>query len=74
MVCFLHQTRIVEKQRMIDLCSILLDNPGVCGFCYTQITDVEQEQNGVYTFDRRPKVDPEVFHAILSQKAAIEKE
>jgi beta-galactosidase/beta-glucuronidase len=26
------------------------------GFCYTQLTDVEQEQNGLLTFDRRPKV------------------
>jgi hypothetical protein len=33
--------------------------PGpVQGFCYTQLTDVEQEQNGLLTFDRRPKADP----------------
>jgi hypothetical protein len=31
--------------------------PGpVEGFCYTQLTDVEQEQNGLLTFDRRPKI------------------
>jgi hypothetical protein len=30
----------------------------VAGFCYTQLTDVEQERNGLLTFDRRPKVDP----------------
>lgn len=36
-----------------------LMRPGpVEGFCYTQLTDVEQEQNGLLTFDRRPKVDP----------------
>ncbi|MCD6405752.1 MAG: glycoside hydrolase family 2 [Planctomycetes bacterium] len=28
------------------------------GFCYTQLTDVEQEINGLTTFDRRPKIDP----------------
>lgn len=31
----------------------------VSGFCYTQLTDIEQEINGLLTFDRRPKVDPE---------------
>jgi hypothetical protein len=34
-----------------------LMQPGpVEGFCYTQLTDVEQEQNGLLTFDRRPKI------------------
>ena len=42
------------------------------GYCYTQLTDVEQEQNGLYTYDRRPKFPPEVIHPILSRKAAIE--
>jgi beta-galactosidase/beta-glucuronidase len=31
------------------------------GFCYTQLTDVEQEVNGLLTYDRRPKVDPAVI-------------
>jgi beta-galactosidase/beta-glucuronidase len=30
----------------------------VAGFCYTQLTDIEQETNGLLTYDRRPKVDP----------------
>ncbi len=30
-----------------------------CAFCYTQLTDVEQEQNGLYTYDRKPKFDVE---------------
>lgn len=58
--------------RFKGLCETLLRNPGVMGFCYTQLTDVEQEQNGVYTYERIPKVDPAVFHNILSQRAAIE--
>ncbi|HEY8951175.1 MAG TPA: glycoside hydrolase family 2 TIM barrel-domain containing protein, partial [Candidatus Dormibacteraeota bacterium] len=28
------------------------------GFCYTQLTDIEQERNGLLAFDRTPKVDP----------------
>ena len=59
--------------RFKGLCEALLKNPSLMGFCYTQLTDIEQEQNGVYTYDRQPKVDPAVFHEILSQKAAIEK-
>ncbi|HVL38653.1 MAG TPA: glycoside hydrolase family 2 TIM barrel-domain containing protein [Fimbriimonadaceae bacterium] len=32
--------------------------PFVSGYCYTQLTDIEQEDNGLLTYDRRPKVDP----------------
>ena len=60
------------EERMIALCSALIDNPGVCGFCYTQFTDVMQEMNGVFSFDRRSKVNLERVHAALSRKAAIE--
>ena len=35
------------------------------GFCYTQLTDVEQEQNGVYYFDRGMKYDMERVRAIF---------
>jgi beta-galactosidase/beta-glucuronidase len=36
-----------------------LMKPGpVQGFCYTQLTDIEQEQNGLAAYDRTPKVDP----------------
>jgi beta-galactosidase/beta-glucuronidase len=36
----------------------------VAGFCYTQLTDIEQEINGLLTYDRRPKVPPEWIAAI----------
>lgn len=29
----------------------------ISGYCYTQLTDVEQEQNGIYNYDRTPKFD-----------------
>lgn len=35
----------------------LLDSDVVQGFCYTQLTDVEQEINGLLTYDRKPKCD-----------------
>ncbi len=45
----------------------------MCGFCYTQLTDVEQEVNGLLTYHRKPKFDLAAIHAINSQQAAIEK-
>jgi hypothetical protein len=39
--------------------------PGpVEGFCYTQLTDIEQEKNGLLTEDRQPKADPAVLRQI----------
>jgi len=37
------------------------------GICYTQITDVEQEINGLMTYDRKPKADPAEIAKILGQ-------
>jgi len=34
------------------------------GYCYTQLTDVQQEVNGLLTPERKPKVDPERFSAL----------
>ena len=42
-----------------------LMQPGpVQGFCYTQLTDVEQERNGLLSFDRRPKIEPELIREV----------
>jgi beta-galactosidase/beta-glucuronidase len=54
------------------LTETLLFHPRMCGFCYTQLYDVEQEVNGLYTYHRRPKFDPALIRAINRQKAAIE--
>ena len=66
------------EQEFIDryrgLTETLLNNPDHCAFCYTQLTDVEQEQNGLYTYDRKPKFDPAIIRAINAQPAAIERE
>ncbi len=59
-------------ERFRGLVDALLDNPQICAFCYTQLTDVEQEQNGLYTYKRIPKYDPAVISAIVSRKAAFE--
>jgi beta-galactosidase/beta-glucuronidase len=36
----------------------------LAGFCYTQLTDIEQETNGLLTYDRQPKVPPEAIAEI----------
>ncbi|MGO4181579.1 glycoside hydrolase family 2 protein [Paenibacillus sp. MCAF9] len=59
-------------ERYDGLTSTLLENPNMFGFCYTQLYDVEQEVNGLYTYDRQPKFDVERIKAINSKKAAIE--
>ena len=58
--------RILEKEvDAIKACK------GVVGFCYTQITDVEQEKNGVYYYDRRPKFDAAKWKAIFEKIPSI---
>lgn len=59
-------------ERLKGLTDVLLDNANMFGFCYTQLTDVEQEQNGLYTYDRQPKFEPERIRDIFARKAAIE--
>jgi hypothetical protein len=58
--------------RFKGLADALMDNSRLFGLCYTQLTDVEQECNGLYYYDRRPKFDVVRLHAILSRKAAYE--
>ena len=40
-------------------------HPHVVGFCYTQLTDVEQERNGLLDAERRPKFPLEALRAIV---------
>lgn len=59
-------------ERYKGLTETLLNNSKILGFCYTQLYDVEQEKNGLYTYSRKPKFDMEIFRKINSQKAALE--
>lgn len=63
-------------ERFVGLTGVLMDTEKICGLCYTQLYDVEQEQNGVYYYDRTPKFTEETMDklaAVLKRKAAIEK-
>ena len=44
-------------ERYEYLTKALVDSPYICGFCYTQLYDVEQEVNGIYTYERKAKFD-----------------
>jgi hypothetical protein len=61
-------------RRFEGLCNILLDDPRMFGYCYTQLTDVYQEQNGIYKFNRAPKFDLARLRAIQTRSAAIERQ
>jgi beta-galactosidase/beta-glucuronidase len=44
-------------QRIRGLYQAIARLPRFAGICYTQLCDVEQEINGILTYDRRPKFD-----------------
>ena len=50
--------------RYSRLTAVLLRNPAICAFCYTQLTYIEQEQNGLYHYDRSRKFSVETYQEI----------
>jgi len=46
----------------------MIQSPCLQGFCYTQLTDVEQEINGLLTYDRIPKIPLEQIKEIITRK------
>ncbi|MFB6173684.1 MAG: glycoside hydrolase family 2 protein [Halobacteriales archaeon] len=64
-------------ERYRGLTEALLENPTIGAFCYTQLYDIEQEVNGLYTYDREPKFDDETMaeiRGINETTAAVERE
>lgn len=53
--------------RLAALTDVLLSLPHVSGYCYTQLTDIEQEQNGLYNFDRSDKFPVAKFNAVFGR-------
>ncbi len=43
--------------RLEGLTDVILSHNHIVGYCYTQLTDIEQEQNGIYNYDRSEKFD-----------------
>jgi len=66
---------IDEVYRRIEaLTAAVVEHPHISGFTYTQLTDVEQEQNGIYTYDRRLKFSAERLRKAFGAPARIEQE
>jgi beta-galactosidase/beta-glucuronidase len=51
-------------RRYAEIMNAVLASPVLQGYCYTQLTDVEQEINGLLTYDRQPKVDVQKIASI----------
>lgn len=60
--------------RFTGLVDVLLDDPRMFGYCYTQLTDVFQEENGIYRFDRSSKLDVERVRKVQIRAAAFEQQ
>lgn len=59
---FKSSDELLEKYR--DLMRGISSLKFLAGFCYTQLTDIEQEINGLLTYDRKPKINPEEVAAM----------
>jgi beta-galactosidase/beta-glucuronidase len=54
--------------RLEKLTEVLVGLGHVAGYCYTQLTDVEQEKNGLYYYDRSKKFDMSRIAGIFGRK------
>jgi hypothetical protein len=56
--------------RYRELLDAILNSTAIAGFCYTQLTDVEREMNGLLTEHRVPKLNTADVYAITSRASA----
>lgn len=59
------------KSRISELTDAILNLPNCCGYCYTQLTDVKLEVNGLLYTNRAPKLSLEEYHEIFSKSPCI---
>lgn len=52
-------------ERLSGLTDAMAQLNFICGYCYTQLTDVEQEQNGHMDMAHRDKIDPQKIRNII---------
>ena len=60
-----------DEKEFLSRLKNLMDGVYKCGFqgyCYTQLTDVQQEVNGLLDSDRNPKLDIKKLHKIFNPK------
>jgi len=56
-------------ERLQGMVTALNKHPHIAGWCFTQLTDVEQENNGIYNYDRTLKFDMKRINDIFSTPA-----
>lgn len=59
-------------ERFEALTSVLLENEHMFAYCYTQLTDVFQEKNGIVDFERGTKLDLARLREVQRRRAAYE--
>lgn len=55
--------------RFSALCHAVVHAGHICGFVYTQTTDIEQETNGLLTYDRKPKLPSQEVRSVVERAA-----
>ncbi|MEU0582977.1 sugar-binding domain-containing protein [Streptomyces sp. NPDC006132] len=58
------------RSRLDELFRAVTDSPELAGFCYTQLTDTEQETNGLLTAERRAKLPVEEIRRMVGRPSA----
>lgn len=58
-------------ERYCGLTDALISNKKMFGFCYTQLYDIEQEQNGLYTYSREKKFSADIYKEIMKANTKI---
>ncbi len=61
---------LLERYR--EFVAAVVSSPVVAGFCWTQLTDIEQEANGLLDAHRRPKADLDALRQATQQPARRE--
>lgn len=66
------KTAEMVEDQIEALTAVFLRHPHIAGFTYTQLYDIEQEVNGLYTYDRKPKFNLGRLKKIFGAPAAFE--
>ena len=56
------------RDRLDNLFAVIQNDDRIIGYCYTQVSDFMQETNGIYTMDRKAKIDPSELNAIQKRR------
>lgn len=69
-----HRSLSIDEvyDRISGLTDVITHHPHIAGYCYTQLTDVQQERNGIYTYDRKLKFETDKLRAIFQSPSAVQ--